>query len=86
MIADWSGDCYSAWRGDAFQARGDIDTIAKDVFPLHNHVAHVNADAKFKAVIFRDAGVSFTDATLHLGGARDRVHDTGKFHQHSVAG
>jgi len=53
---------------------------------LHNHVANVHAHAEFNAVIFRDAGVSFTDTTLHLGGARDRVHDARKFHQHAVAG
>src|SRR5205814_9721507 len=42
--------------------------------------------AKLDALILRRTSISFSDATLQLGGARHRVHDTGKLHQHSVAG
>src|SRR6184192_2682215 len=86
MVADWSGDRYSAGRGNALQARRHVDTVAKNILPLHNDVAHVNADAKFDALILRRTGVLFSDTTLQLSGARHRVHDTGKLHQHSVAG
>src|SRR2546430_16030779 len=86
MVADWSRDRYPARRSDALQARRNVDTIAKNILSLHNDVAHVNADAKFDALILRCTGISFSDATLQLGGARHRVHDTGKLHQHSVAG
>src|SRR5205085_2519322 len=74
----------SANWSNALQARGDIDTVAKDILPLHNHVAHVNAHAEFDPVILWHAGVSFTHITLQFGSAGDRVHDARKFHQHSI--
>src|ERR1700746_2363393 len=86
MVADWSGDRYPARRSDALQARRDVDPVAKNILSPHNDVAHVHADAKFDSPILRSTGISFSDATLQLGGARHRVHHTGKFHQHSVAG
>src|SRR5882724_10201347 len=86
MVADRSGDRDPAGRGDALQARRDVDTVAKNIVSLPNDVAHVNAYAKFNALILRRTGISFSDATLQLGGARHRVYDTGKLHQHSVAG
>src|SRR5205823_8812114 len=86
MVADWSGDRYPAGRSDALQARRNVDTIAKNILSLHNDVAYVHADAKFDALILRCTGISFSDSTLQLGSARHRVHDTGKLHQHSVAG
>src|SRR6266567_2760651 len=52
---------------------------------LHNHVADINADAEFDAVILRHARVSITDAALDIGGAGDRVHYARKLHQHTVA-
>src|SRR5437899_11848563 len=86
MVADWSGDRYPAGRSDALQARRDVDTVAKNILSLHNDVTHVYADAKFDALILRCTGISFSDATLQLGGARHLVHDTGNFHPQSVAG
>src|SRR6267378_6913592 len=86
MVADWSGDRDPAGRGNALQAGRDVDTVAKNILSLNNHVAHVHAHAKFDALILRCTSISFSDATLQLGGARHRVHDTGKLHQHSVAG
>ena len=86
MVADWSRDRYPAGRSNALQARRNVDTVAKNILSLNNDVAHVHADAKFDALILRCTGISFSETTLQLGGARHRVHDTGKFHQHSVAG
>ena len=85
MIPDWSRDRYPAGRGDTLQSRGYIDTIAKDIIPLHNDIAYVNAHAEFDAVILRHTGVSFTDTALQFGGAGDRVHHARKLHQHAVA-
>src|SRR5580765_2766306 len=86
MVADWSGDRYPAGCSDALQARRDVDPVTKNILSLHNDVAHVYADAKFDALILRRTGISFSDTTLQLGGARHRVHDAGKLHQHSVTG
>src|SRR5438034_5166143 len=69
MVADWSGDRYPAGRGNALQPGRDVDTVAKNILSLHNDVAHVNAHAKFDALILRRAGVLFSDTTLQLGGA-----------------
>src|SRR5213596_1855986 len=86
MVADWSGDRYPARRGNALQTCRHVDTITKNILSLHNDVAHVNAHAKFDALILRRAGVLFSDTTLQLGCACNRVHNTGKLDQHSVAG
>src|SRR6184192_1036276 len=86
MVADWPGDRYSAGRGNALQARRHVDTVAKNILSLHNDVAHVNAHAKFDALILRRTGVLFSNTTLQLGGACHRVYDAGKLDQHSVAG
>jgi hypothetical protein len=53
---------------------------------LHNHIADVHAHAKFDAMILRHSRIPIAHATLQIGGAGDRVHDTGKLHQHAVAG
>ena len=86
MVADWSGDRYPARRSDALQARCDVDPVAKNILSLHNDVAHVHSHAKFDALILRRTDISFSDATLQLGGARHCVHDTGELYQHSVTG
>src|SRR5207248_7387496 len=63
-----------------------IDTIAKDILPLHTHITNVNADAEFDALFWWHTGVSITHMTLQFGGAGDCVHDAWKLHQHSIAG
>src|SRR6476469_568221 len=69
MVADWSRDRYPVGRSDALPARRDVDTVAKNIVSLNNDVAHVHADAKFDALILRCTGISFSHATLQLGGA-----------------
>ena len=64
MVADWSGDRYPAGRGNALQPGRDVDTVAKNILSLHNDVAHVNAHAKFDALILRRTGVLFSDTAL----------------------
>src|SRR5882724_11117720 len=86
MVADWSRDRYPAGHGNTLLARRHVDTIAKNILSLNNDVAHVNAHAKFDALILRRTGVLFPHTALQFRGAGNRVHDTGKFHQHSVAG
>src|SRR5438874_13057047 len=85
MVADWSGDRYPARRGNALQTCRHVDTITKNILSLHNDVAHVNAHAKFDALILRRPGVLFSDTTLQLGAAGNGVKNTGKLHQHPVA-
>ena len=51
---------------------------------MHNDVADVHTDAEFNAAVRRHTFVPVTHAPLHLRGAGDRVHNAGKFYQHSV--
>ena len=80
------GDADAARFSQAFEARGDVDTVAIDVVGLDDHVAEVDADAQFDAAFRPDAGVPLRHRLLHLDRAAHRIDDARKFHQHAVAG
>ena len=44
VIADGTRDRDPAGLRNALQARRDVDPVAKDIFPFHNHVAKVDPD------------------------------------------
>ena len=54
------GKTDRAWRGDAFQSRGDVDAVAHEIaVALLDDVAQMNADPELDALIRRDARVAF---------------------------
>ena len=76
----------AARLGQCLQPRRDIDAVAEDVVVLDNDVAEIDADAERDTPILGQLGVAIHHRALDLGGAADRIHDTRKFHQQSVAG
>ena len=53
------GQTDRAGVGDALKTRGDVDAVAHQVaVALLDHVAEMNADPKFDALVGRDAGVA----------------------------
>jgi|SRR5271163_754145 len=80
------GDEYPAGIGQGFDACGDVDAVAVEVVALNDHVAEIDADAQFHAVVRPDARVSLRHRLLHLDRAAHRIDDAGKFDQQAVAG
>jgi len=79
-------DANSARLGQAFEARGDIDAIAKDVAILDDNVAHIDADAQLDAAVGRNTGVVFGHFVLHLDRTAQRIDHAPKLNQQPVAG
>jgi hypothetical protein len=63
-----------------------VDAVAIKVVALDDHVAEIDADAPFDAIVRRDTRVTLGHYLLHLDGAAHRIDDTGKFHQQPVTG
>jgi hypothetical protein len=79
-------DTDPAWLGECFQARRDIDAVAKDVAVFGDDVAQIDADAKPDTPLVWQFGLAVDHSALHLGSAAHRVDDTGEFREQAVAG
>jgi len=62
---------------DAFQPRGDVDAIAKDIVVVDDDVADVNADAEFDSGVLRHIGILPGHAALELDRRARRIHRAG---------
>ena len=45
------GNADTAGLRDPFEARGNIDAVAKDIVVVDDNIADVNADAKLDAIV-----------------------------------
>jgi hypothetical protein len=76
-----------AGLGDAFKARGDIDAVAHQVaVAFLDHVAEMDADPKFDALVRRDPSVALDHRPLDFNGAVHCVDHTAEFDDAAVAG
>src|SRR5208282_5492075 len=72
--------------GDPFQPRGDVDAVAHQVaVALLDHVAEMNADAKFDAALLWYARIALDHGVLHLDRAAHRVNHAAKLDNATVA-
>ena len=79
--ADRAGIC------DAFEPRGDIDAVAHQVaVALLDHVAEMDANPKFDALVRRDPSVALDHRSLDFNGAVHRVDDTPELDNCAIAG
>lgn len=76
----------AAGRGDAFQPRGDVDAVAKQVVALNEHVADGDADAQQHVLLGPEGEVARPRRLLDLDGAANRIDRAGKFGEHGIAG
>ncbi len=86
VIVHRIGDEHPAGIGQRLDPCGDVDAVAIEVVALDDHVAEIDADAQFDAVVRRDTGVPLGHRLLHRDGTAHRIDDAGKFHQQAVAG
>ena len=81
------GEADRAGLGDALQPRGDIDAVAHQVaVALLDHVAEMDADPKFDALVRRDLSVALDHRPLDFNGAVHCVDDTAELDDAAVAG
>jgi hypothetical protein len=86
LIARRPRDTNPDRLGQALEAGRDIDSVAEDVVRLGDDIAKINADAKQRPLVFRDAGGAFGHGHLHLDGAAHGIDDAGELDQEPVAG
>jgi hypothetical protein len=76
-----------AGLGDALQPRGDIDAVAHQVaVAFLDHVAEMDADPKFDALVRRDPSVALDHRPLDFNGQVHCVDDTPELDDAAVAG
>src|SRR5208282_42502 len=81
------GETDSAGLGDSLQSRGDIDAVAHQVaIALFDHIAQMNANAKFDAALGRHASITFKHAALNLDCTAYGVDHAAELDECSVAG
>ena len=81
------GQTDGAGGGNAFQSRGDIDTVAHQIaVGLLDHIAEMDSDAELDAALGRKAGVALDHTVLHLNGAAHRVDDAAELNDGAIAG
>ena len=81
------GKANRAGLGYAFQTRGDIDAVAHEIaVALLDHVAKMDADAKFDALVGRDPSVALDHRPLDFNGAVHCVDHAAKLDDAAVAG
>src|SRR5258708_25592299 len=76
MTPGIGGDADAAGRGEALEARRDVDAVAVDIVWRHDHVAEIDADAKLDAAVLRQLGLAREDEPLHLPRTPHRVGPT----------
>ena len=81
------GDANPSGLGDPLQARGDIDAVAHQVaVRLLDHVAEMDADPKFDALVRRDLSIALDHRPLDFNGEVHRVDDTPELDNCAIAG
>jgi len=86
LLAHRGANTNLARFGECLKTRRDIDTVAKDIAVLDDHVTDIDADAVANALRFGQVGVAVLHPLLHDDGAAHRVDDRGEFDQDAVAG
>ena len=68
-----------------FEARRHIDPVAKNIAPVHDHVAEIDADAVEQRARRGHVAVAPRHALLEIDGAAQRLGDALELDQHAVA-
>jgi len=78
---------YSSGLSNALQSDRNIDVVAHQVaIAFLDHVAEMNANAKFNTPIWWQTGVALDHRVLNLDAATNSVDDTAKLNEDAVAG
>jgi hypothetical protein len=70
---------------NALKARRYIDSIAKDIVPINDNVADIDANAELDLLARRRIGISFQHRALNVDGATNRIDRTCELYQCAIA-
>jgi hypothetical protein len=79
------GNADTTGLRNPFEARRNIDAVAKDIVVVNNNIADVNADAKLDPIVLGRTYILLGHAALNFDGASRCVDGTGKLDHHSIA-
>ena len=79
------GNANASGFRDSFEARCDIDAVAKDIIVVDDYIADVNADSKFNPEFRRHAGVPFGHLPLDFHRTARGADSTSKLGQKTIA-
>ena len=81
------GETDRARRGNPLEPGGDIDGVAHQIaIGLLDDIAEMDADAKFDALLRRQAGIATDRAVLDFDGAAHGVDDATELDERAIAG
>jgi hypothetical protein len=81
------GQTDRAGLGDAFEPCSNIDAVAHQIaIGLFDHVAEMDADPKFDALVRRDLGIAIDHRPLDFNSAVHCVNDAAELDDRAVAG
>jgi hypothetical protein len=86
LVPHRSADADPARLRQAFEARGHIDPVAKDIAAIPDYIADIDPHPELDPTIWRHTGVSLCQLALHFDRAVHRVDDAGKLDEEAVAG
>jgi hypothetical protein len=72
--------------GDAFEPGRDVDAVAQDIVALDQHIAEMNPDAPFHALVAGDCRIALCRQPLKHDGAFDCADHRGELDQHAITG
>src|SRR5262249_54992231 len=85
LIANIAADADPSRLRQGFQARGDVDAVAIDVFVIDDDVRHVQANARLATPLWRNLHIALGHFPLDIDSTAYAVDDTGKLDEQAVA-
>ena len=79
------GDADATRIGNAFEARCDVHTIAKNIVVLNDDIPDIDADAQLDALVLRHGGIAFDHAPLDVDRTTGGIDCAGEFDQYAIA-
>jgi hypothetical protein len=84
VFVNGAGDTDAARFRQTLQPRRDVDAVAVELLPIHNHIAKIDSDAKLHPPRRRDALVFRLESDLNVDCALDCIHHAGEFRQDAI--
>ena len=84
LLEDRTRDVYTTLLGESLQTRCDVDTIAKYIIALDDHVAKVDANTKHNSTAVRNIGIAHSHAALNSKAALHSINGACEFDQQAV--
>src|SRR5712692_7575946 len=86
LFVDRARDVDPARFREAFEACGNVDPVAVDLFAVDHHVSEVDADAELHPALGWQRSVLSLECGLDLDGALDRIHDARELGEYTITG